>query len=102
MFKFTNEYGGTAFDHGHIEGITVMGKTGTAEVKKHHRSDDSERDLENWHPNASHAWFAGYAPADDPQMVIIVLVEHGGSGGRVAWPIAKQIIEGFFKPEAKK
>src|SRR4029077_13997830 len=47
MWKVTHEPGGTAYDHGHNpEGIEVMGKTGTAEVKKHHRSDDSERDLE--------------------------------------------------------
>jgi penicillin-binding protein 2 len=96
MWKVTHEAGGTAFDHGFTQVVDVMGKTGTAEVKKHHKTDDSERDLENWHPNASHAWFAGYAPADDPEMVIIVLVEHGGSGGRVAWPVAKQIIESYF------
>jgi penicillin-binding protein 2 len=95
MFKVTNELGGTAFEHGHIEGITVMGKTGTAEVKKHHK-EDNERDLEKWNPNAAHAWFAGWAPAEDPELAIVVLVEHGGAGGQVAWPIAKQVIEGYF------
>jgi penicillin-binding protein 2 len=75
--------------------VTVMGKTGTAEVKKHHKQED-EKDLERWNPNAAHAWFAGWAPADDPEIAIIVLVEHGGAGGQVAWPIAKQILEGYF------
>ncbi|MBV8759436.1 MAG: penicillin-binding protein 2, partial [Deltaproteobacteria bacterium] len=95
MYKVTNELGGTAFEHGHIEGLTVLGKTGTAEVKKHHR-EDNERDLEKWNPNSAHAWFAGWAPAEDPELAIIVLVEHGGAGGNVAWPIAKQILEGYF------
>jgi penicillin-binding protein 2 len=95
MYKVTNELGGTAFEHGHIEGLTVLGKTGTAEVKKHHK-EDSERDLEKWNPNSAHAWFAGWAPAEDPEIAIIVLAEHGGAGGQVAWPIAKQIIEYYF------
>jgi penicillin-binding protein 2 len=95
MYKVTNELGGTAFEHGHIEGITVMGKTGTAEVKKHHK-EEGERDLEKWNPNAAHAWFAGWAPAEDPEIAIVVLVEHGGAGGQVAWPVAKQVIEGYF------
>ncbi len=95
MWKVTNELGGTAFEHGHIENLAVMGKTGTAEVKKHHKQED-EKDLERWNPNAAHAWFAGWAPADDPELAIVVLVEHGGAGGQVAWPIAKQILEGYF------
>ena len=95
MYKVTNELGGTAYQFGHIEGLTVMGKTGTAEVKKHHKESD-EKDLDRWNPNAAHAWFAGWAPADDPEIVIVVLAEHGGGGGQTAWPIAKQIIEGYF------
>lgn len=101
MWKVTHEPGGTAFDHGHTDVVEVMGKTGTAEVKKHHHTDDSERSLEDWHPNASHAWFAGYAPADDPEIAIVVLVEHGGSGGRIAWPIAQRILDYYFGPKNK-
>ena len=95
MVKVMTEPGGTAFDHGRTD-IPMLGKTGTAEVKKHHRREEDEKDVDGWHPNASHAWFAGWAPADDPELAIIVLVEHGGSGGRVAWPIAKQILEQYF------
>lgn len=95
MYKVTNELGGTAYEHGHIEGLTVLGKTGTAEVKKHHKEENG-RDLEKWNPNSAHAWFAGIAPAEDPEIAIVVLVEHGGAGGNVAWPIAKQVIENYF------
>ncbi len=95
MYKVANELGGTAFEFGHIEGLTVLGKTGTAEVKKHHKQED-EKDPERWNPNSAHAWFAGWAPADDPEIAIVVLVEHGGGGGQTSWPIAKQILEGYF------
>jgi peptidoglycan glycosyltransferase len=59
-----------------LSGVQVAGKTGTAEVA------DGE----------PHAWFAGFAPADDPQIVVAVLVENAGTGGSVAAPIARQVI----------
>ena len=96
MWKVTNEAGGTAFDHGRFDLVPVMGKTGTAEVKKNHKKADDERDLDGWHPTRSHAWFAGWAPAEDPELVIVTFVEHGGSGGKVAWPIAREIMTGYF------
>lgn len=101
-WKVNNEPGGTAFEHGHSDLVSVMGKTGTAEVKKHHKS--VEADVERWNPNSAHAWFAGWAPAERPELVIVVLVEHGGGGGAVAWPIARQILEGYFvriKPQGQ-
>jgi penicillin-binding protein 2 len=95
MWKVNNEPGGTAFDHGYSSVVQIMGKTGTAEVKKHH-DDHEHRDLEKWNPNASHAWFAGWAPAEDPELVVVTLIEHGGAGGTNAWPIAQRILEGYF------
>jgi penicillin-binding protein 2 len=95
MWKVTNQAGGTAFDHGHTA-FPVWGKTGTAEIRTQNRkkSEEEERDIENWNPRRSHAWFAGWTGHEqDPEMIILVFVEHGGSGGRVAWPIAKQILE---------
>lgn len=41
----------------------------------------------------NHAWFAGVAPLDDPQYVVVVMIEEGGSGGRVAAPVARQILQ---------
>jgi penicillin-binding protein 2 len=101
MWKVTNEPGGTAYMHGHSDIVTVMGKTGTAEVLKHHKEGD-EKDVDRWNPNAAHAWFAGWAPAEDPEIVVVVFVEHGGAGGTVAWPIARQVIEGYVKQQARK
>ncbi len=59
-----------------LSGVQVAGKTGTAEVA------DAE----------PHAWFVGFAPADDPQVVVAVLVENAGTGGSIAAPIARQVI----------
>lgn len=62
-----------------IPGVDVAGKTGTAE-----HGDGSED---------THAWFASFAPADDPQVAVAVLVENGGSGGGTAAPVARQVME---------
>jgi peptidoglycan glycosyltransferase len=59
-----------------IGGVQVAGKTGTAEVA-------------NGEP---HAWFAAFAPAENPQIAVAVLVENAGTGGSVAAPIARQVI----------
>ncbi|HEY5936942.1 MAG TPA: penicillin-binding protein 2 [Kofleriaceae bacterium] len=97
MWKVTNEPGGSAFDHGVVTVTPVMGKTGTAEIRtRNKKKTEEERDIENYTPTRSHAWFAGWAPAEDPEIAIVVFVEHGGSGGRVAWPIAKSILEGYY------
>jgi penicillin-binding protein 2 len=46
-----------------------------------------------------HAWFAAFAPVEDPQIAVIVLVEHGGFGAAAAAPIAKQVFEKYFQLE---
>ena len=60
-----------------INGVRVAGKTGSAE---------------NPHGDV-HGWFMAYAPAEDPKVAVIVLVENGGEGGIVAAPIAKRLME---------
>ncbi|HEY5951133.1 MAG TPA: penicillin-binding transpeptidase domain-containing protein, partial [Kofleriaceae bacterium] len=100
MWKVNNEAGGTAYDHGISQVVKVMGKTGTAEVKKHHKDADN-KELDKWNPNASHAWFAGWAPAEDPELAIVVLVEHGGAGGTVAWPVAERILDTYYTRKQK-
>ncbi|ROP34683.1 peptidoglycan D,D-transpeptidase FtsI family protein [Pseudokineococcus lusitanus] len=73
-----------------IDGVAVAGKSGTAEV------GDTDGDGE---PEDPHAWFTAFAPADDPQVAVAVVVENGGdagseaSGGRTAAPVARQVME---------
>ena len=72
-----------------IQGIEVAGKTGTAQ---------------NVPGGAPHAWFTAFAPASDPRIAVAVVVEHGGNagseafGGKVAAPIARQVMEAVLKP----
>jgi penicillin-binding protein 2 len=48
-------------------------------------------------PRPSHAWFGGYAPSDNPQIVIVAFAENaGGGGGKVAAPIVRQVMEAYF------
>ncbi len=60
--------------------IKVAGKTGSSEHRKGART---------------HAWFIAFAPADNPQIALCVMVEEAGHGGEVAVPIAKQILQAF-------
>ena len=69
-----------------IPGVEIAGKTGTAQSIA--KSDSAK--------GQDHAWFASFAPADDPQYVVVVLVERGGRGGQVAAPIARQIYQAIF------
>lgn len=61
-----------------INNVEVAGKTGTAEV--------NEKD-------APHSWFIGFAPADDPQIAIAVIVENGETGGGKAAAISREILK---------
>ncbi|MBA2347539.1 MAG: penicillin-binding protein 2, partial [Solirubrobacterales bacterium] len=65
-----------------LPGVQVAGKTGTAELRA--GSND---------PADSDAWFVAFAPADEPQVAVAVLVVGGGFGGTVAAPIAKQVLQ---------
>lgn len=76
-----NGTGAAAF----IKGISVVGKTGTAENAL----------------DKPHAWFIGAAPAEDPSIVVAVIVENAGGGGRYAAPIARHIIEQMVSEEGK-
>ncbi len=71
--------------------VDIAGKTGTAQVSAH----SARRKNLPYHLR-DHAWFVGFAPYRDPVFVIGVLVEHGGSGGAVAAPIAKRILERIY------
>ncbi len=73
--------------------VDIAGKTGTAQVT-HIRDRKKKRKLP-WRLR-DHAWFIGFAPYRDPAFIIGVLVEHGESGGRVAAPIARKILERIY------
>ncbi|MFN3814193.1 MAG: penicillin-binding protein 2 [Aquificaceae bacterium] len=67
----------------------IAGKTGTAQVSLS-KSKNLPYNLRD------HAWFVGFAPYRDPIFIVGILVEHGGSGGASAAPIARRIIERMY------
>ena len=76
-----------------VEGADVAGKTSTVQVVGQKSWLDSttlpfeQRD---------HAWFASFAPAYDPRLVVVVFVEHGGKGSQAAAPVARALYETYF------
>jgi penicillin-binding protein 2 len=89
LAKTVSDPSGTAYSTVRTKDIAVAGKTGTAQAGK---------------GQADHAWFAGYAPADNPRVAFAVVLEHAGSGSKAAGPLARQLVEalladGVLQPE---
>jgi penicillin-binding protein 2 len=79
-----------------IEGLTVAGKTGTAQVVRLAQYKGlKEQDIP--YKYRDHAWFTCYAPADNPKIAVTVLVEHGLHGGSGAGPIARVMLKKYFE-----
>ncbi|MBF0624963.1 MAG: penicillin-binding protein 2 [Magnetococcales bacterium] len=91
-----NRPGGTATASAPI-GVRAAGKTGTAQVVRHRRDEAGRLLAPNDPRHRDHALFVSYAPVDNPELAIAVVVEHGGHGGSTAAPVAKRIMEGYFQ-----
>ncbi|RMD86941.1 MAG: penicillin-binding protein 2 [Candidatus Dadabacteria bacterium] len=96
MIGVVNDAKGTGH-RAQLEGFSVVvgGKTGTAQVvsldnhgKEQHLND--------------HAWFAGFAPVEKPEIVVVALIENGGHGGVAAAPVVKKVMEAFFAGRQKQ
>ena len=83
MMKAVVEKGTATRLSGH--GYTAAGKTGSAEY------NDTKGD--------SHAWFTGFAPAEDPEVCVTIIVEGAGNGGDYAVPMARRIFDGYFRED---
>ena len=73
--------GGTGHRTVFTKKVSIAGKTGTAETGS----------------GQDHGWFAGYVPAEDPQVAFVAVLEHGGSGGQTAGPLAKGLVEEMLR-----
>jgi penicillin-binding protein 2 len=93
MWRAVNARGGTAFA-ARKGAVELAGKTGTSESLSPPEAEGSGQP--GWNTSIAHGWFAGWAPSDRPQIVIVVLLEHGGVGGTVAGPVARAIVDGYF------
>ena len=80
-----------------LSSVEVCGKTGSAQVVSRERLRQSPDD-----PSLKpHAWFLAFAPADRPRVALAVIVEHGGSGGAAAAPVARAILARFFSKQSR-
>jgi penicillin-binding protein 2 len=93
LWQVVNAPGGTG-SNSRVEGLDVSGKTGSVQVIAY----------QGWIKASAlpfkfrdHAWFAAFAPRDNPQMVVVVFVEHGGAGGADAAPLARVMFESRFR-----
>lgn len=75
--------------------LDVAGKTGTAQTGYVNTGGDDAKKA--WYLARDHAWFAAYSPSKAPEIAVVVLVEHGGSGPTVAAPIAMQIVKEYHR-----
>ena len=96
MFSSSNEPGGTSYRH-RMENpkYTFAGKTGSSQIKRfteaQREAEVKQDDLD--YKDRDHALFVAFAPYKNPQYAISVVVEHGGSGGKAAAPIAQKVIK---------
>ena len=96
MFGVVNNKTGTAFNSRLInETKTFAGKTGTSQIRQISEQERNKGIIKNQdlpRNQRDHALFTGYAPFTNPKFSVSIVVEHGGGGGKVAAPIARDIL----------
>ena len=97
MFAVVND-GGTA-TNARIEGVELCGKTGTAQLVSF---DTLRRGIRPARNVTENSWFVGYAPRDNPEIVVAVLVEHGEHGSTAAAPVARDIVKVYFDKKGRR
>ena len=94
MYGVVNE-GGTAA-HVRLENVEFSGKSGTAQVIGY----DTRSRLGKEKEFKDNAWFVGYAPRRNPEIVVAVLVQSGGHGAEAAAPIARDIVKAYYEKKS--
>jgi len=94
MWQSVNN-GGTGHNAA-IPGKDICGKTGTVQVISKENRQTRGGDFED------HSWFAGFGSRDNPEIAVVVFIEHGGSGGVAAAPLAKQMFGEYYKKNGPK
>jgi penicillin-binding protein 2 len=101
MSAVVNERGGTGKRAAlGWPGVKMAGKTGTSQVRGHGRRRRRNSSLE-W-KFRDHALFVAYAPVKNPRFALAVIIEHGGSGGKKAAPLARNIMQTLLLHDAAK
>lgn len=98
MTEVLHGFEGTARFSGRGAAYRIAGKTGTSQVYSLSQDDDEETNDLPDHLR-DHAVFVGFAPVENPQIALAVLVENAGGGSQVAAPVARQIFDFYLTPE---
>ncbi|NLN92386.1 MAG: penicillin-binding protein 2 [Candidatus Hydrogenedens sp.] len=85
-----------------IEGMDIIGKTGTAQVASLSHLSKYKKTEDIPYPLRHHAWFTAGVLDRSPRIAVTVLIEHGHAGGSVAAPVARDVIEYFYDHAASK
>ncbi len=84
-----------------IKGLEIAGKTGTAQVMSFAKDNIYKKCRSRPLPQRHHGWFVAWAPAKNPEITVVVLTEHSCSGSGGSAPIARDIIQSYFKNKEK-
>jgi penicillin-binding protein 2 len=97
LWEAVNKRKGTAWI-AHVDDVDISGKTGTAQlVSRTGSNDNASIDNANIPDHLKpHAWFAAYAPSKDPQIAVVVIIEHGEHGSSAAAPLARELITTYL------
>ena len=82
LYRVVHDSQGTGYHSVRLSEVAIAGKTGTAEVGG---------------GRPDHAWFVGYVPAENPRYAFAIVLEHGGSGGKVAGPVAREFVKSLLE-----
>jgi penicillin-binding protein 2 len=76
-----------------VPGQDICGKTGTVQIISKENQQPGQEDTED------HSWFVGFGNRDNPEIAVVVFIEHGGKGGVAAAPLAKRIFSAYFEKQ---
>jgi penicillin-binding protein 2 len=95
MVAVVNAEGGTARKV-QFEEFTVAGKTATSQVISHKTLETLDNETKASKIFQNHAWFVAFGPAEDPEISVLALVEHGGGGSKAAAPVVRKILSYYI------
>lgn len=94
MWEVVNK-GGTGWA-ANVKGFDICGKTGSTQLISTEKNKEKKVEEEEEEEEAkTHSWFTGFAPRDNPKIVVTVIIEYGGMGGATAAPIARKLFNSY-------
>lgn len=94
MWEVVNN-GGTGWA-ANVKGFDICGKTGSTQLISTEKDEKKkEEEEEEEEETKTHSWFTGFAPRDNPKIVVTVIIEYGGMGGATAAPLARKLFNSY-------